>query len=208
MRKKSNCRDCGKLIILRSIRCRSCQNKNNHVCGEKHPLWKGNNVSYNALHGWVKRNKPKPELCEICKIKSPYDAANISGEYKRDIMDWEYLCRWCHMKKDGRLRMNDGRKFTEEHLKNMSLMRIGKRKGIENYFYGKHHSEETKEILRLNRLGKRLTEIEKDRRKVILRFRTLQRNIFKIPIEYLSFSILNYQINGIKSYKDYLKITI
>lgn len=29
--------------------------------------------------------------------------ANISGKYKTDLSDWEYLCRRCHMKKDGRL---------------------------------------------------------------------------------------------------------
>jgi len=33
----------------------------------------------------------------------PYDVANISGKYKRDIKDFEWLCRLCHMTKDGRL---------------------------------------------------------------------------------------------------------
>ncbi len=74
----------------------------NHL-NEKNPMWKGNKVQYNALHGWVRRRKPKPKLCEECKIRKPYDLANISEEYKRDINDYEWLCRRCHMDKDGRM---------------------------------------------------------------------------------------------------------
>ena len=33
----------------------------------------------------------------------PYDLANISQEYRRDVDDFEWLCRSCHMKKDGRI---------------------------------------------------------------------------------------------------------
>lgn len=69
--------------------------------GEKHPLWAGDNVSYGALHSWVKRHFPKPEFCVDCKIKKARDLANISHEYKRDLSDWEWLCHKCHMDKDG-----------------------------------------------------------------------------------------------------------
>ena len=71
--------------------------------GNKNPQWQGNKVKYDALHAWVRRNKPKPNLCECCQKKSPYDLANISQKYKRDIDDFEWLCRTCHMTKDGRL---------------------------------------------------------------------------------------------------------
>jgi hypothetical protein len=71
--------------------------------GNNNGMWKGDSVSYISLHQWVKYNKPKPELCECCGLKTPYDLANISQEYKRDIDDYEWLCRKCHMKKDGRL---------------------------------------------------------------------------------------------------------
>ncbi len=71
--------------------------------GQKNHKWKGNEVGYNALHGWVKNNKPKPKLCERCKIKPPYDLANISGKYKRDVNDFEWICRKCHMESDGRM---------------------------------------------------------------------------------------------------------
>ena len=68
----------------------------------KNPMWKGDSVGIIALHNWVRRNKPKPKVCEICKKNKPYDLANISGKYRRDINDFEWLCRKCHMKKDGR----------------------------------------------------------------------------------------------------------
>jgi len=74
--------------------------------GEKNGIWKGDKVSYIGLHRWVKRNKPKLEFCERCKIQKSYDLANISGNYKRDINDFEWLCRSCHMQEDGRLLNN------------------------------------------------------------------------------------------------------
>ena len=70
--------------------------------GSNHGLWKGNAVGYGSLHQWIKTHKPKPQFCEECKIKEPYDLANISQNYQRDINDFEWLCRKCHMIKDGR----------------------------------------------------------------------------------------------------------
>jgi recombinational DNA repair protein RecR len=55
---------------------------------------------YDAIHKWVRTHKPKPELCEKCFLLPPMDVANISGEYKRDINDYLYLCRSCHKKMD------------------------------------------------------------------------------------------------------------
>jgi hypothetical protein len=43
--------------------------------GEQNHNWKGDNVSYTNLY---------------------LEASNISGEYKRDINDFEYLCASCH----------------------------------------------------------------------------------------------------------------
>ena len=73
--------------------------------GIQHPSWKGENVTKRtALHSWIRNHKPKPLFCEECSLNKPYDLANISGEYKRDINDFEWLCRSCHMLKDGRLK--------------------------------------------------------------------------------------------------------
>ena len=70
---------------------------------EKNPMWVGEKIGYSGIHSWVRLRFPKPRLCCKCKSKPPMDLANISQKYKRDISDWEWLCRKCHMIKDGRL---------------------------------------------------------------------------------------------------------
>lgn len=69
---------------------------------EINPMWKGENVGYLALHDWIKRRFPKPELCQKCQKNEPYDLAN-KGIYSRDLNNWEWLCRKCHMESDGRM---------------------------------------------------------------------------------------------------------
>ena len=54
------------------------------------------NPTLRALHKWVQKRKPKPTWCEECWIRKPYDLANISQTYKRDINDYKWLCRHCH----------------------------------------------------------------------------------------------------------------
>lgn len=71
--------------------------------GDKNPMWKGDQVSYTSLHEYVRKHLPVPERCEVCHEVKSLDLANISQKYKRDLSDWEYLCRRCHMIKDGRL---------------------------------------------------------------------------------------------------------
>ena len=112
--------------------CQSCAGKRSKL-SEKNPQWKGDNVGYNGIHNWIKRRKIKPKFCEDCKKTSPYDLANISQQYKRDVDDWEFLCRKCHMKKDGRLK---------------KFMIMAKKKGKKSPFLGKHLSEEAKKILK------------------------------------------------------------
>ena len=111
----NKCIYCGKEISKKSNRCKSCSNSqriyseetkrkiSESRLGDKNPVWKGDSVGYFAIHEWVNKHKKKPELCEECKAKAPRDLANISGKYLRDLNDWEYLCRSCHMKKDGRI---------------------------------------------------------------------------------------------------------
>lgn len=82
------------------------------MTGETNPQWKGSSVGYAALHLWVRRHKPNAQLCEQCEVAPSRDLANISGKYKRDINDFEWLCRSCHMKKDGRIK-----KLLEMHHK-------------------------------------------------------------------------------------------
>jgi hypothetical protein len=70
---------------------------------EKHPMWK-DSKKMGAIHHWVKLRKQKPLLCENCGERPAEDCANISGEYKRDLSDYEWLCRKCHQEKDGRMK--------------------------------------------------------------------------------------------------------
>lgn len=114
---KAVCIDCGKERWVRinregvlqgnlhSQRCHHCAriHPSNPIIGkdENHPSWKGDNVGYSALHQWVKAHLPKPNTCGICHISPPYDLAN-KGEYNRDLSQWWWLCRRCHMQSDGR----------------------------------------------------------------------------------------------------------
>jgi|ERR1035437_2606755 hypothetical protein len=76
--------------------------------GQANAMWMGDKVGYFALHSFIKRHLSKPLFCQDCGEKKKLDLANISGEYKRDLSDWEWLCRKCHMSKDGRLAIMQG----------------------------------------------------------------------------------------------------
>lgn len=98
-RKKGKCSICNKPTSRTSIvRCKSCKQLN-----EDNPQWKGVAVQYNALHTYIKRRLKKPKRCQKCNKIKKLDLANISQKYKRNLNDWEYLCRKCHMINDGRL---------------------------------------------------------------------------------------------------------
>lgn len=118
--KKKECVICGKLVTGRGVTCsmscrgafayrnvsdKSARNRKISISkiGANNPQWKGNHVSKRTLHKWGERWIPKPSLCEGCRSCPPLDLANISQEYKRDVTDWQWLCRKCHMASDGRL---------------------------------------------------------------------------------------------------------
>jgi len=73
--------------------------------GRRNSQWKGNKVQHRALHSWIRDRLPQPKHCTRCKKHyNLLDLANISQDYKREVSDWEYLCRRCHMIKDGRIK--------------------------------------------------------------------------------------------------------
>jgi hypothetical protein len=84
--------------------------------GDKNPNWKGDNVEYKALHWWVNHNIPKSPYCQKCGKPKRLDAHNISGEYRREIRDWVWLCRACHQEIDGRRAMLQER-MSNKHWK-------------------------------------------------------------------------------------------
>lgn len=82
--------------------------------GKNNPQWKGDKAGNGAIHKWIKSHYKKPELCQVCKSKPPYDLANISPSYNsetytREFSNWEWLCRKCHMIKDGRMNRLHGK---------------------------------------------------------------------------------------------------
>lgn len=108
------CVVCGKQIYKYSTRCKSCENSQRwktHVFtrqslnkGEKNPHWSGDKVEYSGVHTWVRRHNVKSEVCDLCGKKTTrLDLANKRGNYVRDIEEWNWLCRKCHMQSDGRL---------------------------------------------------------------------------------------------------------
>ena len=121
--KGDKCHTCGKPITTRnkSGYCRACRGGfhtqefrkrlSQERMGEGNPAWKGDNVKYGALHEWVNKRKEKPELCEFCNKNKAYDLAN-RGVYDRNLDNWWYLCRRCHMLMDGR--MKNLRQYSKE----------------------------------------------------------------------------------------------
>ncbi len=78
------------------------EGKEHIIGGEKHPLWKGDKVSYTGLHIWVRQHRGVPSLCEICGTTQAkrFEWANVSKEYRRELSDWIRLCKSCHIKYD------------------------------------------------------------------------------------------------------------
>lgn len=78
------------------------------TANENNPRWKGDSVTYQALHNWVRRHFVRPSACENCgknpgKNKVGYTKlqwANINKKYLRDRKDWKCLCPSCHRKID------------------------------------------------------------------------------------------------------------
>jgi len=86
-----------------SVEC-SAQFRKGMLSGKDNPMWKGNNVGYKALHGWINTNFGKANFCEFddCRKKSSkFEWALKKGrEYSRERMDYFSLCVSCHRKYD------------------------------------------------------------------------------------------------------------
>lgn len=116
------------------------------MLGKNNPMWKGDTASYTSLHDWVQRHKPKTVTCESCGKKKKLELSNISGEYKRDVNDYQWLCRSCHRKLD-----------LPNHKPDCSCSpcrsKRGETKGTFNPFFGKHHTLKMKQKASLTRIG-------------------------------------------------------
>ena len=94
-----------------SVRCYGKYNQTKFKTGhpplfnqynEKNSQWKGETVSYSALHTWLRKRLGTPKKCDDCQTTKAkrYEWANISHQYKRDVKDWKRLCCSCHYKFD------------------------------------------------------------------------------------------------------------
>jgi len=78
----------------------STEFKKGENIGEKNNKWKGESVSYQNLHGWLRRNYKKTGACKNCNKEAKTQWANISQQYKRTIKDFIELCPACHVRYD------------------------------------------------------------------------------------------------------------
>jgi hypothetical protein len=87
--------------------------------GEDHPRWKGDRAGAHSIHRWVEKRLQKPSACPECKrvvslelVYYDHLVGTRRGTYKRDVLCFQWLCRRCHVTKDGRLKyLEDGRKL-------------------------------------------------------------------------------------------------
>lgn len=55
---------------------------------------------YQAIHNWIKKNKPKPENCEICGKPGKLELSNKTGKLIRDIDNFQWIHCSCHKNYD------------------------------------------------------------------------------------------------------------
>jgi len=106
----------------------------------------GDDVSYSALHHWVRKYKPKPVACEHCGTTSrSLDWANKSREYKRDLDDWIALCQRCHRAYDRTAECPAGHERTPDNTitdyRGIKKCRVCQNQGWRRRYYAKQGRE-------------------------------------------------------------------
>ena len=90
--------------------CKKCQ------CGKLNSSWKGDKVSYNALHTYIKTHKPKSNICEICKRNKSTELSCVNHNYTRNINKYRWLCKDCHLTYDLKLKILSKRQNYKKEL--------------------------------------------------------------------------------------------
>lgn len=80
-----------------------------------------NEVGYSAIHQWIRKRKPKPINCEICGLNKAQHLGNISGQYKREITDFRWVCPSCNKTK----LITPNNKYAED-IENMRIKKRAK----------------------------------------------------------------------------------
>lgn len=104
--------DCGEIVKVHrphliSGHTKSCGCLNSEKARKRtkgnHPAWKGDDVTKEQIHRWLRSNIVKPIMCQKCQERPVRDFSynnHKNGEWTRNPDDYEYLCRSCHMLKD------------------------------------------------------------------------------------------------------------
>jgi len=97
----------------------------------------GASNEYTYLHNWVKQQLGKPQKCDFCKstTEKKYEWSNKSGQYLKDIRDWQRLCTRCHRKYDnhsGRRRTTMIHRLGSEEAYIEYMAKIGRNGGFKN----------------------------------------------------------------------------
>lgn len=98
-----------------------------------------------ANRGRIMTEEQRQKLIEMHKGK------HLSDEHKKKISE----------SLKGEKSVNYGKQMSDEQKKKLSEAHKGKLVGKDNPFYGKHHTEETKEKLRKANIGKKLSDEHK-----------------------------------------------
>lgn len=112
---EKTCGFCGEIKLMRRSRTycsKSCSTSAkwrdgldfNIVSGERHPNWKGDQVSYEALHQRITKARGRASLCAnrasaVCTSES-YEWAHVHGTDPYDVQNYVQLCASCHRKYD------------------------------------------------------------------------------------------------------------
>lgn len=57
-------------------------------------------TEYRLIHLWINKKKPRKGICDNCGAKGKTGYSNKSGEYNKNVDDWQELCDKCHYKYD------------------------------------------------------------------------------------------------------------
>lgn len=91
--------------------------------GENNPAWKGHRAGYQAMHRWIRLERPYTRICGRCgKTDCHTEYANVSGEYRRQVEDWIELCVSCHRQMDWDNNPHKGFKLSADDVR--EIMRL------------------------------------------------------------------------------------
>ena len=76
--------------------------------GKFNGQWKAEDVGKKSIHQWIRSRKQKPEFCEICNKVPPLDLMCLDHKYRRNVEDYIFACRSCHMKYDHKMGFRGG----------------------------------------------------------------------------------------------------